>query len=107
MPKKTDQPFLLQYFVLPKKIEEMENILFIHTTTIGIRRHMLERTTLPRQIKTLSTPYGNALVKKVQHGEKIYYYPEFESVKELAEQNHMDFKTIYHAILCSAKENNV
>lgn len=105
--KKNRPAFLVTVLCSAQKIEEMENILFIHTTTIGIRRHMLERTTLPRQIKTLSTPYGNALVKKVQHGEKIYYYPEFESVKELAEQNHMDFKTIYHAILCSAKENNV
>ncbi len=105
--KKNRPAFVITVLCSTAKINEMEHILFMHTTTIGIRRYALKRTALPRETKTIATPYGNAIVKKVQHNQSIYYYPEYQSVKELAEQNHMDFQTVYHTILCSAKENHV
>lgn len=47
------------------------------------------------------------LSKKTVYEHSIFYYPEYQSVKELAEQNNIDFKTMYHIIICSAKQNNV
>ncbi len=105
--KKNRPAYCITVLCCQNQIAEMEKILFCNTTTIGIRRHAVQRTTLKREIKKVHTEYGDALVKKAVYEHSIFYYPEYQSVKELAEQNNIDFKTMYHIIICSAKQNNV
>jgi len=76
----------------------MEEVIFTNTTTIGIRKHLSERTTLNREIKNINTPLGDALVKICIFQDKTFYYPEYESVKSLMDNNHLDYQTVYRII---------
>lgn len=83
--------------------EELEDIIFSETTTIGIREFTsLMRSILHRETKEIDTPYGKAKVKEVTLPEGKRYYPEYEVVKTLAEKNGKPFQTVFNEILALA-----
>lgn len=83
----------------PEKKDAMEEILFSETTTIGIREfENVSRTVLAREEKEIETPFGPALAKVVSHQGKTYVYPEYDSVKALAEKTGVPIKVIYSAV---------
>lgn len=83
----------------PEKKEAMEEILFSETTTIGIREfENVSRTVLAREEKEIETPFGPAQAKVVSHQGKTYVYPEYDSVKALAEKTGVPLKVIYSAV---------
>ena len=96
--KKNRPAYLLGVICSEKDIPLLEGILFTHTTTIGIRKTDAQRTILPREIKTISTPYGDALVKLSTYQERTFIYPEYESVKALCLTSGQDYMTMYHLI---------
>jgi uncharacterized protein (TIGR00299 family) protein len=79
-----------------EKLEDLENIIFLESTTIGIRRIPVYRSVLPREIITIKTPYGNGEVKvcSMPDGTKRVY-PEYESVKKLALSSGKSYEEIY------------
>ncbi len=83
----------------PEKKDAMEEILFSETTTIGIREfENVSRTVLAREEKEIETPFGPAQAKVVSHQGKTYVYPEYDSVKALAEKTGVPLKVIYSAV---------
>lgn len=48
-----------------KQREEMIRLLFLHTTTLGVRESVCNRYTLKRTMKTETTVYGNVRIKEV------------------------------------------
>lgn len=76
----------------------MEDILFIHLTTIGIRRYPCHRTVLPRTIQTLDTSYGKITFKICTHKGKTVAYPEYEDVKALCLAQNLPFDQTYHQL---------
>lgn len=69
------------------KREEMENIIFKNSTTIGIRSCLMDRTVLRRFQEVVSTEYGNVRVKTVVLPDgTVRKYPEYESLKKLADK---------------------
>lgn len=63
------------------KAEELEQIIFTETTTIGIREYPLMRSILNREEKEVETVYGKAAVKQVTFGDMTRAYPEYDTVK--------------------------
>lgn len=63
------------------KAEELEQIIFTETTTIGIREYPLGRSVLDREEKEVETVYGKASVKQVSLGKMTRAYPEYDTVK--------------------------
>lgn len=100
--KKNRPAYLLGVICSEDKVTAMEELIFHHTTTIGIRKHEAYRTTLLREIKTIMTPYGEADVKVCSYGDNIYYYPESASVKKLCEAAKLDYNTLYSLIQSQA-----
>lgn len=100
--KKNRPAYLLNVICEQTKIKDLEQIIFVHTTTIGIRKYQVERTTLNRKIKTISTPFGSALVKLCEFEKNIYCYPEAESVKQIALEQKISFSEAYHIIKTAA-----
>ena len=85
------------------QMEALENIIFSETTTIGIREFpSVMRSILHRQQVQVETPYGVAEVKQISFQDEIRYYPEYESVKQLAEENQMPFAQMYDIVKLSA-----
>ncbi len=103
--KKNRPAYLLGVICTEDKIEQMEDIIFINTTTIGIRRLEAFRTMLDRRIESVTTDYGMAQVKVCTYKDKIFTYPEYESIKQLCEASGMDYMTMYQLVQTVAQQN--
>ena len=86
------------------KAEELEQIIFTETTTIGIREYPLMRSILDREEKEVETVYGKASVKQVSLGKMIRSYPEYETVKKLAKKSKVPFMDVFDAVKEAAKK---
>ncbi len=78
--KKNRPGWLLRVICDDGTVAEMERLIFLHTTTIGIRRQYMTRTVLPRQERIVETSFGPVRVKVCQTEGKTGYYPEYESI---------------------------
>lgn len=96
--KKNRPGWVLNVICDEEIIEKMEQIIFKETTTIGIRRYELDRTTLPRDIKEVETEYGKARVKVVEIRGEDVYYPEYEDVAKFAKENDIAFMDMYEIV---------
>lgn len=86
------------------KAEELEQIIFTETTTIGIREYPLMRSILDREEKEVETVYGKAAVKQVTFRDMTRAYPEYDTVKKLAKRNKVPFMDVFDAVKEAAKE---
>ena len=102
--KKNRPAYLVKVICTEAEREELEELLFLHTTTIGIRRYPVERTVLPRQILTVETDAGTAQVKIVTRGERSFCYPEYEDVTKYAGKAGISFQEAYARIQRQAEE---
>jgi uncharacterized protein (TIGR00299 family) protein len=102
--KKGRPAYMLGVICDEDKLELLEEIIFTHTTTIGIRRTEAQRSMLYREQQTLVTPYGEAIVKVCSYKDQCYYYPEYESIKKLSEESGIDYLTMYHKVQSLASQ---
>jgi uncharacterized protein (TIGR00299 family) protein len=80
--------------------EEVENIIFTETTTIGIRRYAVDRTAAERCEKTVETPWGIVRTKISSINGKICTVtPEAEDCRKIAEANSIPLKAVTAAAL--------
>lgn len=97
--KKNRPGYQLNVICDKKNIKKMEMIIFRETTTIGIRRIEMERTVLPRQNIEMETAIGFAQVKKCMLPDgTVRCYPEYDSVKMLAEKNELSFQEAFRIV---------
>ena len=96
--KKNRPAYLLKVLCQPDDRAKMEAIIFHNTTTIGIRFQEMHRTKLDRRIIAVETPWGMADIKCCTYGSDTYYYPENDSVKQLALLNEVGFSEMYGMI---------
>ena len=94
--KKNRPAYTLHVICGEEEREELEHIIFSGTTTIGIRRARMERTVLNRSFMEVETSLGTGTVKLCRHQNRIYAYPEFESVKLICQSSGQDYQTVYH-----------
>lgn len=97
--KKNRPAYELCVICTPEAVETMEQIIFENTTTIGIRKIPVERTILPRSVKTVQTPFGEAVVKVCDINGQQRFYPEYESVTALCRRHHMSYSQMYACIM--------
>lgn len=104
--KKNRPAWELTVICKKSRMEELEDIIFKETTTIGIREFpSVMRSILHRNQKQVETPFGIAEVKEVALPEERRFYPEYESVKAIAEKNHLPFAEVYHLVKALAEQN--
>ncbi|OOB78410.1 MAG: hypothetical protein ATN33_04905 [Epulopiscium sp. Nele67-Bin001] len=90
-----------------QKVKEVEDILFKHLSTIGIRKYVCERTVLDRRIETVTTSFGDCRFKIVTHRDMTYAYPEYEDVKRIALDHDLSFNEVYSKLKSlESKRNN-
>jgi uncharacterized protein (TIGR00299 family) protein len=61
--KKGRAGIVLSVMTRSDQIASMEELIFLHTSSIGVRRHTLQRDILPRQPITIQTPLGPVAAK--------------------------------------------
>lgn len=104
--KKNRPAYKLSILCKRQDQREMEYLVFTHTTAIGIRYYLVNRSKMNREIRRVDTPYGTAKVKFCTCEGKIYCYPENDSVAELARKNKKSFSELYHEIKTEAEKVN-
>ena len=100
--KKNRPGYILSVIVAGALVGKMEDLIFEHTSTIGIRKRPLERSCMMREQLEVATEYGMIAVKKCSWKEIVKFYPEYESVKNAAEKAKVSFKQVFDAALRSA-----
>ena len=96
--KKNRPAYRLTVMCKKEDIYKLQNIIFKETTTIGIRYRFEYRTKLEREMVEHNTKYGKIKAKKVINNGDTYIYPEYESIKKLAEKNNIPLKELYKLI---------
>ena len=102
--KKNRPAWVLNVICKEEDMETLQNIIFEETTTIGIRYSRMERTILPRETRTLPTPWGEVQVKVCTLNGKEQLYPEYESVAQLSREKEIPFAEIYRYIVLANKD---
>jgi pyridinium-3,5-bisthiocarboxylic acid mononucleotide nickel chelatase len=79
-------------------VAAIEDTLFRETTTLGVRRHRVERRKLKREKHSVETPWGKVDgVVAWLDAHTARFSPEYESCRHLAEKNRMPLKVVYEA----------
>ena len=94
--KKNRPAYKLEVICEKENLDDLLEIIFKETTTIGARFYKVDRAELKRESIEIDTKYGKILGKKVTtpRGE-VYIYPEYESIKALAEKENIPMKELY------------
>jgi uncharacterized protein (DUF111 family) len=81
----------------------VEKALFLHSSTLGIRRTTVRRDALDRAWAEVETPWGRVRVKTgILEGEVVNRAPEFEDCRRLAQEAGVPLKAVYSAALAAA-----
>ena len=100
--KKNRPAWQIQVICDEERRETLENILFLSTTTIGIRRTRMERTVLPRRACEVETPLGPVAAKAVILPDGgMRTRPEHDSVAALAQANAVSYQEAWRCALAS------
>ncbi len=95
--KKNRPAYRLTVLARPTDERKLADLIFIHTTTIGIRKRYETRSILPRETVEIPTRDGVLRGKKVSLGETERVYPEYESAVRLSEQSGRSLWEIYRS----------
>lgn len=102
--KKNRPGYQLNIIVDEDLKDKAEDIVASETTTIGIREIRCSRRVWERKIVETDTPYGKLKCKEVDLGNgRKRIYPEYESVKALAEANNMAYPDMYAKAIAAAE----
>lgn len=102
--KKNRPAYQLNVLCVQDDVEQLEQIIYRETTTIGIRRQRMERSLLPREIKTIETDYGKVQAKVCKDGECQRIYPEYESVVQTCRRTGSPFPETYRKLQEACRE---
>ena len=76
-----------------------EELIFAETTTLGIRKSAVSRSSLERSQLVISTDLGSVRVKLAFYkGSVLKATPEYEDCRRLAEQNQLPLRAVYQRI---------
>jgi len=104
--KKNRPAWQLTVICKEEDIENLEHIIFRDTTTIGIRRVEMERTTLKREQLTLQTAFGPAEVKVCTVDGEKRYYPEYDSVARICHEQKASYNEVYQMLVRQCLESD-
>jgi pyridinium-3,5-bisthiocarboxylic acid mononucleotide nickel chelatase len=96
--KKGRPGFLLRVLAEPAIRRAVTTVLFTETTTIGLRLRREQRITLPREIVTVPTPWGELTAKKITTPVGTVIAPEYEICRQVAATHSVPLQTVYAAI---------
>ena len=103
--KKNRPAYMISLICRKEEVERMEDILFIQTTTIGVRKHPVSRTILSREKRKVATDLGEAEVKVCTYKGRQFFYPEYESIRSICREKGLDYQTVYCKIREEAEKS--
>ncbi len=75
--------------------KKLAGIVFEEGLTLGIRRQLIDRFSLPREIRTVKTKFGKIRVKVARYeGKIVRKVPEYEDCKNIAAQQKISIRVV-------------
>ena len=107
MTKKNRLGVKLSVLVGLDKEAEAKRIIFLETTSIGLRRSLVQKIALERNVLHVKTPYGEISVKCAYfEGKQLKYKAEYEECKKAAREYNVSIALVYESVtLAMGKEN--
>ncbi len=96
--KKNRPGILLTCMCRPLDREKMVELLFRHTTTLGVRESAFRRYTLSRESKTIQTPDGDIRVKVSTGYGVTRKKPEFDDLAKIARETGKSLSELQRSI---------
>ncbi len=93
--KKNRPAYMLRVVAAVDNLERIEDTVFRHTSTIGLRKYAVERTCMAREMITVMLDGHAVNVKKCTYKDIVRFYPEYESIKALANETGVAFRELY------------
>src|SRR3984893_8360121 len=88
--KKNCPGMLVTVLCKPQDAEKLTKLLFVETTTLGVRSYSAERCILPREWVKVATEFGEVRMKVARvNGRVEHASPEFEDCRKLAEEKNV------------------
>jgi uncharacterized protein (TIGR00299 family) protein len=81
----------LSVIARPEQQEDLARVLFLETTTLGMRIYSAERRVQARQTVEVTTPHGRVRVKVSDTGS---FAPEYEDCRKLAAEHRVPLKQV-------------
>lgn len=92
--KKNRSGFLLCALCRPADADNVEQVFFAETPTLGVRRRAVERRTLARRMETVVTKFGEIRIKIGDSGQSTTATPEFEDCKAAALKSRVPLRLV-------------
>jgi uncharacterized protein (TIGR00299 family) protein len=89
--KKNRPATMLSVIAPPEVTEQLVNVLFAETTTLGLRIVQAERRVLARQIAEVETSFGKVRIKYNEQGS---FAPEYEDCRQAAKAKGVPLRTV-------------
>jgi pyridinium-3,5-bisthiocarboxylic acid mononucleotide nickel chelatase len=100
--KKGRPGFLLSALAEEPRREAVARVFLEETTTLGVRRHAVERDVLERELVTVETAYGPVRVKVGRlQGRELGAHPEWEDCAQRAREKGVPAKEVMAAALAA------
>jgi len=84
--KKNRPAHMLSLLCQPEAADQFETLIFATTTTIGVRKSVINRHCLARQTEEIQTTYGSVQAKVVTVNGKRRFYPEYQEIIRLIQE---------------------
>lgn len=96
--KKGRPGLILHVLAYPTSLDDLLQIIFTESTSIGVRTYEVTKRMLQREIAVVQTPHGAVRVKLARLGGRIVNVkPEYEDCRELARQLNLPLKNVLAA----------
>jgi len=96
--KKSRPAVLVSVLADLERADQLSDILFRETSTLGVRRREVLRQCLDREWREVDTPYGSVRVKiGLLGGEEVTVAPEYEDCRRLAGERGVPVMEVYRA----------
>ena len=96
--KKNRPGGVLQALCRPEHEQDLLQVMFAHSLTLGIRRQDVQRVVLPRRQASLETGLGEIQAKEMDLGQEKVLRPEYEALKALSEKTGRSVAQLRHLL---------
>jgi hypothetical protein len=98
--KKNRPAGLVHVMGKPHQKDQLMDLLFSESTTLGVRFHFTQRRILERFSVEMDSPWGRIKVKKVFRPDGSFHLlPEFEECRRIAKEKGLPMKDVYSWIM--------
>jgi len=105
--KKNRPGNILAALCRPAQEAAMTGIIFGETTTLGLRRQLVERRSLARQVREVTTRFGVARVKAaLLDGKVLRLMPEYDDCRRLAQESGVPLRDVLIEVERAARDGN-